>query len=173
MAFLHPYATVRIAGVTGLGIFAVGPIKKGEIVTDTRGVTRPYSPEEATALPPELQGYLYGGENGELLGPKDFADLHPCWRVNHSCLPNLGSAPNFDQLVAIRDIQAGEELTFDYAMTDCGDEEMECKCGASCCRGVIRGADWRLAVLQWRYEGYFQPNVQRLIEEMHESASSP
>jgi len=37
--------------------------------------------------------------------------------INHSCEPNVGFAGNV-VLVAMRDIEAGEELTTDYAMFD-------------------------------------------------------
>ncbi len=42
-------------------------------------------------------------------------------------------------LVALRNIGAGEELTFDYAAA-CDELvwEMPCHCGQLCCRGIIR-----------------------------------
>ena len=57
---------------------------------------------------------------------------------NHSCNPNTA----FDGLnvVAIKKIAKGQELTLDYA--DFLDENMEpfkCQCGASSCRGEISG----------------------------------
>jgi hypothetical protein len=38
--------------------------------------------------------------------------------------------------VALRDIQAGEELTYDYCLYD-GDDESPCACGAKACRGTL------------------------------------
>ena len=56
--------------------------------------------------------------------------------VNHSCDPNAGLI-NF-VLVAIRPITAGEQITWDYS-TSVGDSwSMDCACGASNCRRVIR-----------------------------------
>lgn len=59
--------------------------------------------------------------------------------INHSCDPNLKS----DKLVvngethiifqAIRYIECGEELTFDYKIEDNG-EDLECFCGSDKCR---------------------------------------
>lgn len=57
---------------------------------------------------------------------------------NHSCDSN--TAFRGLDVVALRDIAAGEELTLDYAMF-C-DESMtpfDCQCGSAACRGRIRG----------------------------------
>ena len=60
--------------------------------------------------------------------------------VNHSCNPNLGLFPlNGDlYLLSLRDIAAGEELSFDYS-TSMVDEpwSMDCCCGEKQCRGTI------------------------------------
>jgi hypothetical protein len=43
------------------------------------------------------------------------------------------------ELVALRDIEAGEEVTWDYSTTMFEDDwEIECLCGAYNCRGRIR-----------------------------------
>lgn len=71
------------------------------------------------------------------LGPSGELDDY----VNHSCLPNCGLRLRGVELtlVAIEPIEAGQELTFDYA-TCLGSEDpsvMECGCGAPGCRGRI------------------------------------
>jgi SET domain-containing protein len=40
-------------------------------------------------------------------------------------------------VVAIRDITAGEELTYEYNLYDSDDEEQNCYCGATQCRGTM------------------------------------
>ncbi|HYO91128.1 MAG TPA: SET domain-containing protein-lysine N-methyltransferase, partial [Pyrinomonadaceae bacterium] len=72
---------------------------------------------------------------------------------NHSCEPNLGVRGQV-VFVAMRRIEAGEELTHDWAMTDDDDYEMECRCGSRSCRKVITGRDWRRPELQQKYSGY-------------------
>ena len=63
--------------------------------------------------------------------PFDSADY-----VNHSCDPNCGIVGSV-LLVTMRDVEAGEELCFDYAMTDSDDYDMfTCTCGTDRCRGV-------------------------------------
>lgn len=58
---------------------------------------------------------------------------------NHSCEPNCGIKGLHD-LVAMRDIQVGEELCFDYAMTEDSNWEVpngQCFCESPSCRGRI------------------------------------
>ena len=89
---------------------------------------------------------------------------HDCF--NHSCEPNLGFAGQIS-LVAMRDIEAGEELTFDYAMSDGGPyDEFECQCGSPYCRRKVTGNDWKLRELWRRYDGYFSPYLARRIEKL-------
>ena len=83
--------------------------------------------------------------------------------LNHSCDPNLGVQGQI-VFVALRDITAGEELTFDYAMTDDEPYEMECNCRVSGCRKVITGADWMQGDLQRKYNGYFSWFIQRRLD---------
>jgi uncharacterized protein len=58
-------------------------------------------------------------------------------------------------LIAMRDIEPGEELTTDYALFDDSDAVMECHCGRPNCRGSVNGRDWKRRELQDRYRGYF------------------
>ena len=81
---------------------------------------------------------------------------------NHSCEPNLGFTGQIG-LVSLRDVDAGEELTFDYAMSD-GEpyDEFDCHCGMPTCRHKVTGNDWKLPSLWEKYEGYFSPYLTRM-----------
>jgi uncharacterized protein len=86
--------------------------------------------------------------------PYDPADY-----VNHSCDPNCGIVGGV-LLVTRRAVKAGDELCFDYAMTDSDDyDEFTCLCDAAECRGVVRGTDWKLPELRSRYEGWFSSYI--------------
>ena len=72
----------------------------------------------------------------------ELADLGP--RVNHSCDPNCGVRQNENgapDLVAMRFIACGEEITFDYAMRNYSIEHFpsRCRCGSGICRGAVTG----------------------------------
>ncbi len=66
-------------------------------------------------------------------------------KANHSCNPNCGVELNkFGgySLRSLRRIERGEEITWDYAMTEWESialENKKCQCGSSNCRGVIGG----------------------------------
>jgi hypothetical protein len=83
--------------------------------------------------------------------------------ANHSCDPNLWWSG--DELVAVRDVAAGEELTYDYATdtaTGAGPGVLEpgtllrCNCGSMRCRGLVEAEDRHIPELQRRYAGHFR-----------------
>ncbi len=64
--------------------------------------------------------------------------------INHSCDPNCETQDEDGRIfvVAIRDIAAGEELTYEYNLHDSDeDEEGICYCGAVKCRGTMLSED--------------------------------
>ena len=64
----------------------------------------------------------------------------------------------------MRDVAAGEELCFDYAMSDTNDyDEFVCACDSATCRRLVTGGDWKLPELQERYRGYFSAYIERRI----------
>ena len=82
---------------------------------------------------------------------------------NHSCNPNCGIKDLFN-IVAMRDIHEGEEITWDYAMSENDDWAMVCSCDEKICRGVIRGyrflpRDRRVAYTGFLSEWHFDPYV--------------
>jgi hypothetical protein len=97
-----------------------------------------------------MVGFLIGALTGNdshatQIGPDRWArhgGLGPI--VNHSCDPNCGVRLNDEQafdFVARRSIDAGQELTFDYAMRNFTIDHFPavCLCGARQCRGSVTG----------------------------------
>jgi SET domain-containing protein len=145
----------------GYGVFAIAPITRGERLLVWGGdiITN----KQIDLLPFPLQAYTVQVEENLYLAPRDYDEPETGDFVNHSCDPNTG----FDGqivLVALRDIQPGEEICIDYAMCDGSPyDEFVCRCGAPACRGRVTGNDWQLPELQSRYRGYFMPYLQRRI----------
>jgi hypothetical protein len=82
---------------------------------------------------------------------------------NHSCDPTMWWVDPF-MLVARSDINAGSEITVDYAtLTNDPDFHMECNCGAAFCRGEVTGSDWRRRDLRQRYGDHWVPVLSRRI----------
>lgn len=67
----------------------------------------------------------------------------------------------------MRDIAAGEEIYYDYALTENHPQFSfpQCLCGKSNCRGTITGNDWKLPQLQEQYGRHFLPHVLQSIFE--------
>lgn len=168
MSFIHSNIEVRDTrdSTRGLGLFATGLIRKGELVTDTTGETQILTKREISKLSEEQQGWCYEIDDKHEMCPRDFSHLSPIWRMNHSCDPNVGSALDLHHTFAMRDIEEGEEITYDYAMTDAGKWDFVCACGKPNCRKFVTGNDWKIPELQQRYRGYFQENIQEKIDHM-------
>ena len=153
LSYISPKAAVKESTIQGRGLFAIEPIEKGEIVCIKGG----YIFNRATL---DRVSHTLGASEVQIadhffVGPLSEEDREGSMIFsNHSCAPNIGVQGQI-VFVAMRDIEAGEELTHDWATTDDDIYEMECNCGAGDCRKVITGKDWRREDLQEKYEGYF------------------
>jgi len=148
-------------------VFAREALQPGELVAVWSGFI--VSAARLETLPAEMQKHTLQVEEDAFLVtsvPDEPADY-----INHSCNPNVGLSGQIT-LVAMRDIEPGEEICFDYAMSDGSPyDEFECACGTPNCRGRITGNDWRLPKLWERYIGYFSPYLQRRIEALRAQAA--
>lgn len=163
-AYVSPKVERRRSPIGGYGLYAIEAIAKDETVTRDAG--RIITLEEFHGLTVEEQTYCYFLDDRFLLCPFDFSAPTDEWFVNHSCDANMGVTAE-RTCVAIRDIAAGEELTYDYAMTECESDwelDLECRCGSPACRRRITGNDWLLPDVQERYAGYFTPYLAARIE---------
>lgn len=157
--WLNPKAEARPVGEKGWGSFATEPIAAGEVVAGFGGwvvdrlvLATMSHDRQARSIQIDDNLYLVSSEERE---PGDM--------LNHSCEPNCGLLGS-QLLVAMRDIAAGEEITFDYAMCDTSDyDEFRCLCATASCREIVTGGDWRLTELQERYAGWFSPYIARRI----------
>jgi SET domain-containing protein len=153
-------------GDLGRGVFAIKTIRKGETIAVWGGSV--IGPEKVRALTSQQKRLMIQVEENRFLystteSPADW--------VNHSCDPNAGLSGQI-VLVAMRDIQPGEEITFDYAMSDGNRfEEFECLCGTGRCRKRVTRDDWRQRDLWVRYAGYFSPHIQRRIDRLRTSSA--
>jgi hypothetical protein len=162
MSYLSPCLEARPLPEKGyFGVFAHQPITSGALLVMWSGkiVSTEHLPEltaleVSRSVQVEEDLYLVPIVEGE---PGDF--------INHSCNPNAGLQGQI-ALVALRDIEVGEEICYDYAMTDgSAYDEFECHCGEPICRHRVTGSDWQLPELQIRYAGHFSPYLQRRIAQ--------
>jgi SET domain-containing protein len=161
LSFLNPKCESREHAGGGCGVFAKKNIAQGELIS-LWGGTILRKEQLDPSMPRFTQRVLQVDEDLYLLTAEQ-PEPNDCF--NHSCEPNLGFSGQIG-LVAMRDIQAGEQLCFDYAMSDGGPyDEFDCFCGSSTCRGKITGNDWKLPALWKKYEGYFSPYLAKRIEK--------
>ena len=161
--WLIPKAQLRVTPGKGSGSFAISKISKGEIVASFGGnvinqseLTNYSTDRVSRSLQLNSDIYLLSGAVPEA------GDM-----INHSCEPNCGMAGT-SSVQTLRDIEIGEELTFDYAMSDSSQyDEFTCACGKDKCREKITGMDWQKKDLQAKYSKYFSAYIESLIKLSH------
>jgi len=161
-SWIDPRVEVQLSPIQGKGMFAVAPIRQGEVVVVWGGTLMTEEDIRAGKAKPGSiaaigEGLYLAGLADEEEDPADF--------MNHSCDPNVWMQDEVT-LVARRDIAVGEELTVDYAMFE-GDEgwamPWTCRCGSDLCRKAITGKDWRRKDLQARYRDHFSPFINERV----------
>jgi SET domain-containing protein len=137
---------VRRSGVHGKGVFALQPIPagerlieyKGQLITWTEALRRhPHDPAQ-----PNHTFYFH-------IDDKHVIDANvngnaARW-INHACDPNCRAEETDGRVFieALRDLQPGEELFYDYGLvideryTPKLKKEYECRCGSPNCRHTM------------------------------------
>ncbi|MDP2797562.1 MAG: SET domain-containing protein [Methanoregula sp.] len=142
-SWLNPYLEKGCSDTLGWGIFARADIRKGERLAIFGGKIMLI--DEMYQIPENMQRYTMQIEERFVLGPASSVPEDTDF-FNHSCDPNSGFKGQMF-LVAMRDIKAGEEITFDCCMTvsaSVGSDmifEMDCACGSPRCRKKITEQD--------------------------------
>jgi D-alanine-D-alanine ligase len=133
---------VRNNAISGFGIYATKELQAGDLIfkgeeLSQKVVTKKWVDEnwsEEEKLTFRRYAYPLGKEVFLLWSnlPQDWAPQ------NHSC--NANTAFNGLNIIAKRNILKEEELTLDYAtFLDENAEPFHCLCGATNCRGIIKG----------------------------------
>src|SRR5260370_38441943 len=126
ISFLSPKTEIRESPIHGRGLFAGQAIGKGEIVAIKGGHI--FDRETLLSLSPVLGPAEIQIAEDLYIGPTTLQERESSMIFsNHSCDPNLGLRGQII-FVAMRDIEAGKELTHDWAMTHSDDYQMECNC---------------------------------------------
>ncbi|MFZ1987635.1 MAG: SET domain-containing protein-lysine N-methyltransferase [Minisyncoccia bacterium] len=115
-------------GISGLGLFAKGPIKRGDFVIEYWG--RVVTDEEA-----DKKGgkYLFKVERGKTIDGTTRKNV--ARYINHSCKPNCKAEMDGTRVFisARRAIQPGEEITYDYGKEYWEDHIGPKRCGCVSC----------------------------------------
>ncbi len=137
---------VRRSGVHGKGVFALQAIAegdtileyKGEVITWEEALRRhphdPSNPDHTFYFHVDDERVIDGGHGGNASR----------W-INHACVPNCEAEEDEGRVFikALRPLQAGEELFFDYGLiideryTAALKKRFACHCGHDECRGTM------------------------------------
>src|SRR5271165_5255394 len=124
---------IRSSDIHAAGCFTLDDIPKGSRVLEYGG-ERISKEEGDVRYDGRPFTYLFGIGDGETV-----IDGHSmAMFVNHSCDPNCETDEEDGRVFieSLRDIAAGEELTYDYYLYD-GDDDAPCTCGSKDCRGSM------------------------------------
>lgn len=160
---LHPHVkAVRGDVIHGDGLVAEKPINVGEIISRLEAGMPTMTIAEVLEKSPEERETLhhYGYQCSETLM---VFENEPERLMNHSCDPNVWWGDD-NTMIARRDIAVGEELTYDYAMTEVSVPfEMICGCGSPLCRKKVTNFDHLDPDWQARYGDYLPTHTRKAI----------
>ena len=137
---------VRRSGVHGRGVYAVTEIAMGEVIVEYTGERidwdeamdrHPHDPSQPNHT------FYFGLDDGTVIDALHGGNSAR-W-INHSCDPNCYADEQGGRIfiTALRNIAAGEELSYDYGLmlearyTKKLKAEYPCYCGAATCRGTL------------------------------------
>lgn len=146
----------------GRGLFSKKDINKGEVIFKFTGklINFKQTLETTDNFGDPLQ-----------IGKDLYISLEEPMRfINHSCNPNTGIINNIT-LIALKNIQKGEELYFDYSTSM--DEDhwvMQCMCGEVNCRKIIK--DFKYLPLQTKEKYLNLKIVQKFIAVQYQKLAT-
>lgn len=137
-------------------MFATGRIRRSTVIATFHG-----KPKWIWEIPEEVWPYTIQVDYDRYVVPRKHGVI---WYFNHSCDPNCGIKGN--SIIAERDIEKREELTFDYSCdVDWPGFKMPCMCGSPSCRKIVRAYRYLPASLKERYRDHVAPFILREYPE--------
>jgi hypothetical protein len=125
---------IRSSAIHAAGCYTTTAVRKGSKVAEYTGHL--LTKEEAdTSYEDSPITYLFGLGDGTMVIDGHCAAMF----INHSCDPNCETSEEDGRVwvTAIRNLAAGDEITYDYCLYDGGDDDAICNCGAEKCRGTM------------------------------------
>ncbi|HEY5329829.1 MAG TPA: SET domain-containing protein-lysine N-methyltransferase [Acidobacteriaceae bacterium] len=129
-----PRLLIRSSAIHAAGCYTLDPIRRGARVIEYDGPRLSKKEADDRYADRDIT-YLFGfGGKGDVIDGFGTAMF-----LNHSCAPNCETVEIRKRIFiqAIRDIAPGEELVYEYNLYDSDDDNADCYCGASHCRGIM------------------------------------
>ena len=140
---------VKESPLQGRGVFAAKDFKKNNLVLE---IDDTHVVEDENKLTPEQHAF-----DLDYLENKIVLMQEPEKYINHSCDPNtyVKTKNNIRQILAMRDISKGDEITYDYSINGDNEGTFECRCGSKNCRKIYQGNFFKLPIeIQKQYLPY-------------------
>lgn len=157
---IHPHTRLQfINDEIGYGVFATEFIPKGTITYVKDPLELEIKPEDfithSTAMQQIIEKYSYIDQRGVRIVSWDCTK-----NVNHCCNCNTMST-GYGFEIAIRDIQAKEEITDEYGMLNI-EKPLKVKCVLPECRGEVCKSDFELNFHKW--DEQLMPVIKQLFD---------
>ena len=125
----------KTSPIHGTGGFATTAIRKGTRILEYLGER--ISKSESLRRCEQNNAYIFTLNDEQDLDGN--VPWNPARFINHSCAPNCEAEKDEDHIwvIATRDIQAGEEITFNYGYDLADYKDYPCLCGAPNCVGYM------------------------------------
>jgi SET domain-containing protein len=141
-----PLFEVRHSTIHGYGVFAARRIRKGTTILEYLGERISHAQADARYEdkdPRDNHTFLFTVDAKTVIDAG--VNGNAARYVNHGCDPNCQSTAEKKRIFieAVRTIQPGEELAYDYQIQRDADDPADvdqifaCHCGAKTCRGVM------------------------------------
>jgi len=125
--------------IHGQGLFAGERIEKERTIIEYKGEKVPSGEGTVRSTEDEVLTYIFTlNDKYDIDGAVNGNEAR---FANHSCQGNayVDIVRGRIWLIARRDIETGEEITYDYSLD--ADELLACRCGARNCRGYMNDAE--------------------------------
>jgi len=135
----EPKLEVRESGIHGTGVYAAHAIHKGTFIIEYAG--EKISTDEGDKRSEENPNLTYIFSINKELDIDGNVNGNESRYINHSCDPNAEIRIIGDkiEIFALKDIDEGEEITYDYEMD--ADNVIPCACQKTACRGYMNDPD--------------------------------
>ena len=129
-----PGLVVRSSSIHAAGCYTLRPIKKGVRVCEYDGPRLSKAVADAR-YEGRFVTYLFACGSDTVIDGFGTAMF-----INHCCDPNCETEQDENGRVfvtTVRDVAAGEELTYEYNLHDSDEDNQDCYCGTPICRGTM------------------------------------
>ncbi len=125
---------IRSSAIHAAGCYTMRRIRRGERVCEYDGPRFSKKVADERYANRSLTYLFSFGQDGTVIDGFGTAMF-----LNHCCEPNCETEEDDGRIfiTAIRNIAAGEELTYEYNLHDSDDEPGLCFCGSAGCRGTM------------------------------------